>query len=118
MKHPIPHDLDRPLARRATRAALDTYRVRFAAYSPFGRWTSLDRAEIGFQAAGQTIQGTVEVGEDAVELDLEVPLLLRPFRKLAVEAIEKEVQIWIERAKAGELPETEDDADTEELVRG
>lgn len=118
MKHQIPHDLDRALARRATRAALDSYRVRFAAHSPFGRWTSLDRAEVGFVAAGQKLTGTVEVGDRFVELELDVPLVFRPFRKLAIDAIEREVVGWIERARAGELPETEDDTETEELVRG
>ena len=40
------------------------------------------------------------------ELELDVPLLLRPFRAKAIEVLEQEVRAWIEKAKRGELGKT------------
>jgi hypothetical protein len=103
MQHRIAHGLDPELARKATRAALDSYRERFAAHDPGGEWTGPDRAVVWFQAAGVRLEGTVEVGPQEVVLDLEVPLIFRPLRKAALQVIEREVTEWIERARRGEL---------------
>ena len=45
----------------------------------------------------------MHVQAHAIELELDVPLLFRPFRKKAISIIEAEVRAWIDRAKAGEL---------------
>ena len=103
MQHRIPHGLDLELARLATRAALESYRQRFSAHDPGGDWVSEDKATISFTAAGVRLEGSVEVDPQDIVLDLEVPLVFRPIRKLALELIEREVMEWIERARAGEL---------------
>ncbi|MFZ5479635.1 MAG: polyhydroxyalkanoic acid system family protein [Myxococcota bacterium] len=103
MKHHIPHGLPHALARAATREALESYRARFASYAPEGDWIDEDHARVSFRALGQRVEGAVVVGPDDVELELEVPLLLRPFRERALEVIEHEVRVWIERARAGQL---------------
>ena len=103
MQHRIPHGLDHELARRATRAALESYRERFAGHEPGGVWNTLDHGTIWFKAAGLRLEGTIEVTDEAILLDLEVPLVFRPIRKLALEVIEREVEAWIERARHGEL---------------
>ncbi len=104
MKHAIPHDLDHETARKATRAALESYARDFAEYEPRGEWTDDDRATVAFTVMGKTIEGQVRVTEAAVELELsKVPFLFRPFRAQATEVIEGEIRGWIEKARKGEL---------------
>jgi hypothetical protein len=38
-----------------------------------------------------------------MDMELEIPLLLRPFQGAAVKVIEQEVCSWIEKANAGEI---------------
>lgn len=102
-KHRIPHDLDHPLARRVARRALESYRDQFPELKPGGEWTDPDHARLWFTAPGARLEGRVKVLASAIELELDVPFLFRPFRKQAIRVIEEEVREWIERAKAGEL---------------
>ena len=103
VQHRIPHDLDVELARRATRRALETYRAQFAQYDPRGEWLDDDHATVGFTVLGTALEGTVEVRRDEVLLGLEVPLVWRVFRGVAIKIIEGEIRAWIERARRGEL---------------
>lgn len=103
MKHVIDHDLDQETARKATRKAFETYAEKFADYNPTANWTSDDRAEIGFKAKGMKLDGAVELKPNKIELELDVPMLLRPFKKKAMGVIDGEIREWIERAKKGEL---------------
>jgi hypothetical protein len=103
MIHRIRHGLTHALAREATRLALETYRARFASYEPEGRWLDADHAQLSFRALGQTLEGAVRVEPEEIELELDVPLLFRPFQKRAMEVIEEEVRMWIERARSGQI---------------
>lgn len=103
MQHEVHHGLGIELAKRAVRAAWQSYEQRFAKYSPKATWTSDTRAKVSFTAAGATLDGSLEVRERDVVIDLDVPFLLRPFRKQALDVIEREIQHWIGRARAGEL---------------
>lgn len=103
MKHRVPHDLDTPLAKKATNAALQAYAERFSEYSPKVHWKNDTCAEVSFQAKGITLKGLFELGPGCVEMDMEVPLLLRAFRKRAIEVIDAEIREWVGRAKTGEL---------------
>lgn len=103
MKHTIPHDLDRPLAIKATKKALESYQERFAEYNPTADWTAENAADIAFSVKRVSLGGHVEVNADNISLELEVPFMLRPFKAKAISVIEKEIQGWIERAKNGEL---------------
>ena len=40
---------------------------------------------------------------NAIELDLDVPFLLRPFKSQALGVIETEIKAWIAKAKKGEV---------------
>lgn len=102
-KHRIVHDLDHALARTVTRKALDSYRDQFPELKPGGEWLDEDHARLWFHAPGARLEGRVKVLSAAIELELDVPFLFRPFRKQAIRVIEEEVQEWIEKAKAGEL---------------
>ena len=104
MKHRIAHDLSLDLARRATRAALDAYKESFPKFSPGGRWTSDDSAEVWFVTPVGRIEGVVTVEATAVLLTLgKLPWAARPFRRQAVRIVEDEVKAWILKAKNGEL---------------
>lgn len=103
MKHVIDHDLEQETARKATRKAFETYAEKFSEYNPTANWTSDDRAEIGFSAKGMKLSGVVELKPKKIEMELEVPMLLRPFKKKAMSVIDGEIREWIERAKKGEL---------------
>lgn len=82
---------------------MDSYRADFSEYSPTARWVSEDRALVSFSAVGRTMEGAVTVTSSAVELQLDVPLLLRPFKGIALKVVEGEIQRWLDRARAGEF---------------
>lgn len=103
MKHVVKHDLDVGVAKQATEKAITAYKERFAQYSPTFAWVTEHRGELGFDAKGAKIKGAVELKPGAIEIDVDVPFLLRPFSGKAVEVIEREIQKWIAKAKAGEL---------------
>jgi hypothetical protein len=47
------------------------------------------------------LSGSVEVKESTIDLDLDVPFLLRPFQGQAVSVIEGEIKSWLAKEKAG-----------------
>ena len=103
MNHSVPHDLSHEQAREATRHALESYRARFPEFKPQGQWVSPDRAELSFSAVGSTLKGVVEVFDNHIDLELDVPLMMRPFRNKAMAVIEGEIRAWIQKAKDGRL---------------
>ena len=105
MKHEVAHDLSISLAKAAVNKAFEAYSKRFADYKPTLTWTDDRTAKAGFSVKGITLNGGFEVGERSIGLELDVPFIFRIFRKQALDVIEKEVAIWIGKAKAGELGE-------------
>ncbi len=103
MKHVIRHHLDIPTAKKVTDRAFSEYSQRYPQYEPTFRWVTDTRADVTFNAKGIKLKGSMAVAEKAIELDLDVPFLLRPFQKMAVEVIEREVKVWIGKAEAGQI---------------
>ena len=103
MKHTIRHDLGVELATKATAAAFDSYRQNYAKYDPQAKWHSDHHAEVTFKVKMVRLQGRIEIHDDRIDMDLDVPLMLRVFKEKALSAIEREVRVWIEKARAGEL---------------
>jgi hypothetical protein len=103
MKHVIEHDLGVDLAVKACHAAIKSYSKKFAKYDPRATWKSDTHCVIKFRAKLVTLEGAVDVKEDRIEADLDVPLVFRVFRERALKLIEREVREWIAKAKAGEL---------------
>jgi hypothetical protein len=103
MKHSVSHDLGKEAAKQAVLAAFAAYRERFAKYDPTATWTSDDRADVSFTAKGITLKGVVQVHAGSVDLDVDIPFLLRPFKDKALGAVEREVGRWIDKARRGEL---------------
>jgi hypothetical protein len=102
-KHVVKHDLSPELAKKATLEAWKSYSTRFAKYEPTSEWVTADKANVAFKVKGVVVTGTLELVPHAIEMQLEVPFLFRPFRKLALEVVEEEIREWIGKAKAGEL---------------
>jgi hypothetical protein len=102
MKHSVPHDLGKDLAKKATVAAFAAYQERFAKYNPTAAWSG-DRAQISFTAKGITLKGALDVTPTSIDIDIDVPFLLRPFKSVAQDAVEREISRWVEKAKRGEI---------------
>lgn len=102
-KHVIKHDLDLDLARKVADKAFETYAEKFKDYSPTATWVADTKSEIAFQAKGLKLNGDIELKPGAVELELDVPFLLRPFQRRAIQVIDEEIRGWIAKANAGEI---------------
>lgn len=103
MKHAVSHDLGQERARQVAEAALNAYKQKFAKYHPQSNWVSPTKADISFSVKGMTLRGALEVLPTTIEMDLDVPFLLKPFKGAAIEAIDSEIREWIGKAKSGAL---------------
>lgn len=103
MKHSVPHDLPPDLAKKAADAALESYRQRFADYDPQITWANDRSAHVEFRAKGMSMRGVFEILDDAITMDMDVPLLLRPFKAKAIEVVEQQIRDWVNKAKDGQL---------------
>lgn len=102
-QHEIQHDLEFDLAKLAAERAAESYRERFAEYNYKATWTAKDRVELSFTVMGKKLEGAMTVRARKIELELDVPLVFRPFRGKALEIIEREAKMWLAKAKNGEL---------------
>jgi Putative polyhydroxyalkanoic acid system protein (PHA_gran_rgn) len=103
MKHSVSHDLGKERAKQVTEAAWNSYSAKFSKYTPTIKWLSEDRAQIGFNAKGMSLEGSISLQPTTIDLELDVPFLLKPFQKMAVGVIEEEIKEWIGKAKNGAL---------------
>lgn len=103
MKHSVSHDLGRDQAKKVVEAAVKSYSEQFAEYSPTCKWSGDYAAQIGFSVKGMSLNGSIDVGDAEIGLDLDVPFLLRPFKGKALGVIEQEIRAWIAKSKAGEI---------------
>ena len=100
MKHSVPHDIGQERAKKVAESALSTYAQKYAGYNPSVNWTAPYRAAISFKVKGMSLGGTLEVLEKSIDMDIDVPFLLRPFKAQALGVIEGEINEWIKKAKA------------------
>lgn len=100
MKHAVPHPLSRTDAKRALDLAWSEYSQRFAKYSPQLDWLTAEHARIVFHALGKRTEAQVRVLEHALEIEMDVPFMARPFVGRATAAIDREVARWIAKVQA------------------
>jgi len=100
MKHSVPHDLGQERAKKVAESALATYSQKYSNYSPQVTWKGPNQANISFKVKGMSLSGSLEVLAKSIELDIDVPFLLRPFKSQALGVIEGEINEWIKKAKA------------------
>ena len=103
MKHSVPHSLPLDAAKKVAQHAMEAYQARFAEYNPTITWVSNTLAEVSFKAKGVSLKGTFEILADRIDMDMEVPFLLRMFKQKAVDVIESEINTWLAKAKAGQI---------------
>jgi putative polyhydroxyalkanoic acid system protein len=103
MKHTIEHDLDLATAKKVTDRAFAEYGSRYPDYEPTLSWTNDRRANVSLNAKGVKLKGEMLIAEGSISLDLDVPFLFRPFQKKAIEVIDREVKVWIEKARNGQI---------------
>lgn len=113
VKHDIIHGLDRPTAQTVARKAAESYASRFAKFDLQCNWVQEDRLELIFNAGGKKLNGSLTVLDDLFRFELKVPLLLQVFSGKAKEILERETQVWIDKAKRGELEDSDAPAETE-----
>ncbi len=105
MEHKVHHGLEKGLAKKAMDKAIEAYTQRFEKYNPEANWVEDDKVEVGFSAKGVSVDGTIELNDEDMVIDLDVPFLLKPFKSKAVGVIEEEINKWVGKAKEGELDE-------------
>jgi hypothetical protein len=103
MKHVMQHDLEPALAKKAAEMAFTAYAQKYAAYHPRLVWKTETRAEVTFHAKGINVRGDIELLPKAISFDLEVPFVLRLFKNKAIEVMDRELRVWVDKAKRGEL---------------
>ncbi len=104
MEYTIDHDLSPELAKKAAQKAADHYTKKWAKYNAETTWSGDDHAEITFHVKGVDVAATVDMRPGQVVIDMKkVPILLRPFKRMALEVVHKTMTKWIEKAKNGEL---------------
>ncbi|MCR9179278.1 polyhydroxyalkanoic acid system family protein [Erythrobacter sanguineus] len=92
MRVTLPHDLSREEVRRRMRAHAD----EIAGFFPPGLakvttgWPSEDRMSITAEVMGFTIPGGVEIGDSAVVITMDLPMLLNVMRGPLEHAVKKE----------------------------
>ncbi|HEU4406215.1 MAG TPA: polyhydroxyalkanoic acid system family protein [Polyangiaceae bacterium] len=103
MKHAIPHNLSPETARTALERAFASYKEKYGEYNPTMLWENDKRAAIGFKVKGVSLDGAIELHPNKMEVELDVPFLFKPFQKKAIEIVEREVRVWIDKADKGGL---------------
>ncbi len=103
MKHSVSHDLGQEKAKQVAEAAFKSYSERYSQYSPTYNWVSDNKAQLSFSVKGMKLNGVAEVHPNSIDMDLDVPFVLRPFKGKALDIIEKEIKSWIVKAKDGAL---------------
>ena len=103
VKHDIRHGLDESLAQAVARKAVEAYAQQFSGFDFRHRWVDDSRVELGFTVTGKRLEGSLSVLPEVLRFELEVPFLLKMFTGKAVDIVEKEAQVWIKKARNGEL---------------
>ncbi len=105
MKQTVAHDLSMDLARLAARAALKHFKERFPHAHITPQWLSPDEAIISFAIRGFHLTPRIHLRPGAIQVEMDIPFLARPFETKARARIERELAFWIEKARRGELNE-------------
>ena len=105
MKQTIAHDLSMELARLAARSALAHYQTRFAHAHITPAWHGPDEAVVTFSLRGFHLKPRIHLRAGAIEVEMDVPFLARPFETRARARIERELALWLDKARRGELAE-------------
>lgn len=104
MEHIIKHNLSPELAKKAADKAAEHYTKKWEKYDAKSTWVTDTTAEITFHVKGVHVAATVDMqpGQAVIEMQ-KVPFLLRPFKNMALDVVQRTMEKWIDKAKNGEL---------------
>jgi hypothetical protein len=94
----IPHRLGKNEAIRRLKSGLGSVRTSFGHVLSVQEenWTG-DRLQFRVGALGQFISGTIDVGEDYVQLEMTLPWLLAPFAERLSPAIQRQGMLLLDK---------------------
>ncbi|WP_437591413.1 polyhydroxyalkanoic acid system family protein [Sorangium sp. So ce1000] len=98
MKHTVHHDLNDEEAKSAVLRAMARYCDRYAEYAPSIFWREERCADLGLSFKGFTLSGRLELRHRVVDVEIDMPLPLRMFNRMAIAAIDAEVRRCIDEA--------------------
>jgi hypothetical protein len=97
MKHTIRHHLGLERSRELAVQAWEHYSRLYARNNPSLRWIDENKGVVAWTTfvGGVDLQCTVELRERSAELEMDVPLLMRPLVKVGIALVEAEVARFI-----------------------
>lgn len=95
VRHSIPHAIGADDARELIDRAFAHYRDRYPKYEPTLKWTEPHRGEIVVSVRGYKLKGRIELAPAAAVIEMDVPMLLRPFQSAALRTIDREATRWL-----------------------
>ncbi len=103
MQHEVPHQLSIATARLVAQKAVQAYGEKFQKYNFESKWEGEDRVDLSFEIKGKALNGSMSVTPSAFVFDLDIPLVFRVFKGMAIDILDRETKVWIEKAENGEL---------------
>lgn len=96
----IPHQLGRDGARRRLQDGVGTLKAKFGdkVTSIDERWTG-DHLDLDVKALGQSVSSGLDIAEDHVRVEVQLPWILAVIAEKAKGYIEKEGQLLLEKKK-------------------
>lgn len=103
--HTITTGLDIDTAKKAIDKAFAAQKEQFPQYKPEFSWADTLVGQFSFKpTASMEITGKLTVFEENITLSFDkLPFLANMFKGTAIKMVEKEVQVWVEKAKNGQL---------------
>lgn len=95
VRHSIPHAIGAEQAKQLIERAFAHYRDRYPKYEPTLNWTEAHRGEIVVSIRGYKLTGRIELAPAATVIEMDVPMLLRPFQGTALKTIDREANRWL-----------------------
>lgn len=102
MDHVIKTGLDVETQKTTLDQAFAEQTKKYPQYSPTFKWTGETEGLFSFKPTpSMEIEGKVLVSENEIGIKFtKLPFLAKMFKGKAIELVEKEVQVWVEKAKA------------------
>lgn len=96
----IPHQLGRAGARQRLDSGIEALKSKFGSQisSVEANWTA-DRLDLVVKAVGQSVTAALDVAEDSVRVEVQLPWMLALIAEKAKNMIQKEGQLLLEKKK-------------------
>jgi hypothetical protein len=99
MKQCVTHRLSKEDALSIATDALKSYVKRYVEYQPKIQWLNRYEAEISFKFKGIKLKGSIEIDDEKIWLDMDIPFLLLPFKHQALNVIHSEITSCLKLAQ-------------------